>query len=143
MEVCTMTLRALLTATLLSLAGPLAAQSPGVALKGHDPVSYFTDGKATKGTAGINFDFDEARYLFSNAKNRERFAANPERYTPQFTGYCATGLAYGMRAEADPTMWKIIDGKLYVFSTAQARDQFEKDPQMMAKAQQNFKKPGK
>ena len=138
-----MKLSVVLAAALVSLSAPLAAQTPPVSLKGHDPVSYFTDGKPTKGTAGINFDFDEARYLFSSQKNRERFAANPERYTPQFTGYCATGLAYGMKAEADPTVWKIIDGKLYVFSSAQAREQFEKDPSMVVKAQQNWKQPRK
>lgn len=116
----------------------LFAQSPLVSLKGHDPVSYFTDGRPVKGSAGINYDFDEARYLFSSPKNRERFASSPERYTPQFTGLCATGMAYGMKAEADPSVWKIIDGKLYVFSSAQAREEFEQDAALLAKAQQNF-----
>ena len=130
---------ALLAATLLSLSFPLAAQSPGVALKGHDPVSYFTDGRPVKGASDINFDFDERRYLFASQKNRERFAASPERYTPQFAGLCTTGLAYGMKADADPAVWKIIDGKLYVFSSTQARDQAEQDPSLLAKAQRNWR----
>jgi YHS domain-containing protein len=116
----------------------LFAQSPPVSLKGHDPVSYFTDGRPVKGSAGINYDFDDARYLFSSQKNRERFASSPERYTPQFAGLCATGLSMGMKAEADPSIWRIVDGKLYVFSNAQAREMVEKDPTLLAKSHQNW-----
>jgi YHS domain-containing protein len=121
------------------LTSPLFAQSPPVSLKGHDPVAYFTEGRPVKGSAGINNDFDDARYLFSSQKNRERFAASPERYTPQYTGLCATGMALGVKAEADPSVWKIVDGKLYVFSSAGAREKFEQDPALVAKAQQNWR----
>ena len=116
----------------------LVAQSPSVSLKGHDPVAYFTEGRPVKGSTAINYDFDDARYLFSSPKNRDRFAASPDRYTPQYSGLCATGMALGMKAEADPTVWKIVDGKLYVFSSAQAREKFESDPSMLAKSQQNW-----
>lgn len=119
------------------LSSTLLAQSPPVSLKGHDPVAYFTDGRPVKGSAAINYDFDEARYLFASQKNRERFASSPERYMPQFAGLCATGMSMGMKAEADPSVFKIIDGKLYVFSSTQARDKVEKDPSLLAKAQQN------
>jgi YHS domain-containing protein len=123
------------------LSSSLLAQSPPVSLKGHDPVAYFTDGRPVKGSAGINYDFDETRYLFASQKNRERFASSPERYTPQFAGLCATGMSMGMKAEADPSVFKIIDGKLYVFSSTQARDKVEKDPSLLAKAQQNSQSP--
>jgi YHS domain-containing protein len=119
---------------------PLLAQSPSVSLKGHDPVAYFTEGRPVKGSTAINYDFDDARYLFSSQKNRERFAASPDRYTPQYSGLCATGMAFGAKAQADPTVWKIVDGKLYVFSSAQAREKFEQDPSLHAKAQQNWQK---
>jgi YHS domain-containing protein len=121
----------------------LLAQSPPVSLKGHDPVSYFTDGRPVKGSAGINYDFDEARYLFSSQKNRERFASSPERYTPQFAGLCTTGLSMGVKAEADPSVFKIIDGKLYVFSSAQARDKAEKDPSLLARAHGQWQPAGR
>jgi YHS domain-containing protein len=117
---------------------PLVAQSPSVSLKGHDPVAYFTDGRPVKGSTAINYDFDDARYLFSSPKNRDRFVASPDRYTPQYSGLCATGMAFGMKAEADPTVWKIVDGKLYVFSSTQAREKFEQDASMLAKSQQNW-----
>lgn len=131
--------RILVTLATACFATSLFAQSPSVSLKGHDPVSYFTEGRPVKGSPGINYDFDDARYLFSSQKNRERFAASPDRYTPQYSGLCATGMAFGMKAEADPAVWKIVDGKLYVFSSAQAREKFEQDSAMLAKAQQNWK----
>ena len=123
------------------LSSSLLAQSPPVSLKGHDPVSYFTDARPVKGSAGINFDFDEVRYLFASQKNRERFAASPERYTPQFAGLCATGLAMGMKAEADPSVYRIIDGKLYVFSSPQARDMADQDRSLLARSHQNWQAP--
>jgi len=70
-------------------------------------------------------------------RNRELFAASPERYTPQFSGLCTTGLALGVKAEADPSVFKIVDGKLYVFSSTGAREKVDKDPSLLAKAQQN------
>ena len=120
------------------VASPLVAQSPSVSLRGHDPVAYFTEGRPVKGSADLNYDFDDARYLFSSQKNRERFAASPDRYTPQYSGLCATGMALGAKAVADPTVWKIVDGKLYVFSSPHAREKFEQDPSLLAKSQQNW-----
>lgn len=116
-----------------------AQQSPSVSLKGHDPVAYFTEGRPVKGSTALNYDFDDARYFFSSQKNRERFAASPDRYTPQYAGLCATGMAFGVKTHADPTVWKIVDGKLYVFSSTQARERFESDASLLAKSQQNWK----
>jgi YHS domain-containing protein len=130
-------LRIILAVTATALAAASFAQSPPVSLKGHDPVSYFTEGRPVKGQAGIHHDYDEARYLFSSPRNRELFAASPERYTPQFSGLCTTGLALGVKAEADPSVFKIVDGKLYVFSSTGAREKVDKDPSLLAKAQQN------
>jgi YHS domain-containing protein len=132
--------RLMLALAAACLSTPLVAQSPSVSLKGHDPVAYFTEGRPVKGSANLNYDFDDARYLFSSQKNRERFAASPDRYTPQYSGLCATGMALGAKAQADPAVWKIVDGKLYVFSSAQAREKFEQDPSLHAKAQQNWQK---
>ena len=130
-------IRAIVALTGALFATALFAQSPPVSLKGHDPVSYFTEGRAVKGQAGLHHDFDGARYVFASTKNRERFAASPERYTPQFSGLCTTGMALGVKAEADPSIFKIVDGKLYVFSSTGAREKVDKDPSLLAKAQQN------
>lgn len=130
-------IRAIVALTGALFATALFAESPPVSLKGHDPVSYFTEGRPVKGQAGLHHDFDGARYVFASTKNRERFAASPERYTPQFSGLCTTGMALGVKAEADPSIFKIVDGKLYVFSSTGAREKVDKDPSLLAKAQQN------
>ena len=119
------------------------AKAPPLALKGVDPVSYFNPGKPARGNASIAYDFDEARYLFSSPKNKELFAANPDKYAPQFSGLCTTGLAFGKNAEADPSVFLVRDGKLYVFSSAEARDMVEKDPSLLAKANGTWQKQHK
>jgi len=87
-----------------------------VALKGYDPVSYFTDGKPEMGSSEFNFAFDGTTYWFKNADHKARFAADPAHYAPQFDGYCAVQLSRGIKVEADPESWAIKDGKLYVFA---------------------------
>lgn len=124
-------------AALLALAPAAVAQSP--ALNGHDPVAYFVEGRPVKGVASIAYDFDDSRYYFSKPKHRELFAADPDRYSPQFGGLCTVGLSKGVKAQADPSVWKIVDGKLYVFSSVQAREAAEKDPALLARAHQNFR----
>ena len=129
----------LLGTLVLIVAVPAQAQSsPPVALKGNDPVSYFNPGRPAKGTSRISYDFDQSRYLFSSAKNKEQFAANPDRYAPQFSGLCATGLSMGMKSEADPNVFLVKDGKLYVFSSLEARQMVEKDPTLLKKAQESW-----
>ena len=117
-----------------------AQGSPPVALKGNDPVSYFNPGKPAKGASKISYDFDQSRYLFSSVKNKEQFAANPDRYTPQFSGLCATGMSMGMKSEADPNVFLVKDGKLYIFSSVEARQMVEKDPTLLRKAQEQYRK---
>lgn len=114
--------------------------SPGVALKGRDTVSYFTEKRPVMGSARNGYDWDGSRYLFSSVKNREAFAANPDRYAPQFSGLCATGLSMGMKTAADPNVWKIVDGKLYVFSSLEAREMVDKDPTILARSHEASKK---
>ena len=108
--------------------------SPSVALKGRDTVAYFTEKRPVMGTAQNGYDWDGSRYLFSSVKNREAFASNPDRYAPQFSGLCATGLSMGMKTAADPNVWKIVDGKLYVFSSVEAMQMVDKDPTILALA---------
>jgi YHS domain-containing protein len=107
-----------------------------IALQGNDPVSYFSSSGPARGASGINYDFDDTRYLFANTKNKELFAANPDRYAPQFAGLCAIGLSMGMKMKADPSAYFVKDGKLYVFSSAERRDLAMKDPRLLEKAQQ-------
>ena len=86
-----------------------------LAIKGYDPVAYFTTGSPTRGLPEIEYEWDEHRYLFANAEHRELFKADPVRYAPQFGNYCAMALAEGELTEANPENWLISDGKLYIF----------------------------
>jgi YHS domain-containing protein len=118
---------------------PLAAQR--IALKGYDPVSYFTDGKPEKGSSEFTFAFDDTTYWFKSAEHRALFAADPERYAPQFDGYCAVQLSRGLKVEADPEAWTITNGKLYVFSGKPGVPIFQEQPVAIAeKARENWPK---
>jgi len=111
-----------------------------LALKGNDPVSYFNNPRPIKGASSYAYDFDDTRYLFASAKNKELFSADPDRYAPQFTGLCTTGLSMGMKAQANPEVYLVQDGKLYVFSSPEARDMALKDPSVIERARQNLAK---
>lgn len=92
-----------------------AAGELRVILKGHDPVAYFTEGKPVKGSAQFTLDWDEGRYYFANARNRDVFAGDPDRYAPRFGGHCTGSMSRGVRNEGHPEAWVIVDGKLFVF----------------------------
>jgi YHS domain-containing protein len=103
-----------------------------VILKGHDPVAYFTDGRPVKGSPEISYDWDEGRYYFASAKNRDLFKADPDRYAPRFAGYCTGSMARGVRNEGNPEAWIVADGKLYVFGGVKYRDMAASDRQQLA-----------
>jgi len=119
------------------------AAGPRLILKGYDPVAYFTVGRPVQGSPEYKHDWDGGRYYFSSAANRDKFAADPERFAPQFGGYCTGSMSRGVRAEAHPEGWIISDGKLYVFGQAKFRDIALTDPQWLAmrvpKASENWK----
>jgi YHS domain-containing protein len=95
-------------------ASPVNIDGKGVAIHGYDPVAYFTEGKALKGSPKHSHKAAGATYHFKSAKHREQFAKNPAKYTPQFGGYCAMGTAMGKKLDVDPEAWRIVDGKLYL-----------------------------
>jgi len=88
--------------------------SDGVAIQGYDPVSYFQDGPR-KGESGLTETHNGVEYHFANQANKEAFAANPERYAPEYGGWCAYAMLEGDKVDVDPRRYKIIDGKLYLF----------------------------
>lgn len=112
-----------------------------VALSGYDPVSYFTDGKPEKGNARHWYAFDDAVYHFASADHRALFAADPERYAPQYAGFCAAGLSKGYKQEPDPEAWAIVDGKLYVVALKERIIEFKQHPErFIGKADSNWQK---
>jgi hypothetical protein len=132
---------------LLAAAYPFAASMPAaaqekvpLAIKGYDPVAYFTLGKPTRGLPEIEYEWDEHVWRFASGEDRELFKADPVRYAPQFGNYCAMALSKGEIVVADPENWLISDGKLYVFGKPApgGPSLFQKDlAANIAKANQN------
>jgi len=101
------------------LAAPAAAepriyQSDGYAIGGYDAVAYHSMGKPVEGSSAHTVQWQGATWRFANADNRDAFAADPERYAPQYNGYCAWAAASGYLASTDPEAWEIVNGKLYM-----------------------------
>lgn len=101
-----------------------AAESTPLAIKGYDPVAYFTLGRPVHGLPEIEFEWDDYRYRFSSAEDRELFKVDPVHYAPQFANFCAMALSKGEIVEANPENWLISDGKLYVFGKTVGPDLF-------------------
>jgi YHS domain-containing protein len=96
-------------------------------LRGNDAVAYFTAGRALPGRSELKADHRGITYRFANEENRRQFITNPERYAPQFGGFCAQAMANAIPVAADADTFKIIDGKLYLFASARERLYFEMD----------------
>ena len=100
----------------------------GVGLGGNDPVAYATDNAAVAGSADHSSQFGGATYRFASAEHKATFDADMARRAPQFGGYCAFAASQNRLSEADPQVFQIVDGQLLVFTNADFKDQFNKDP---------------
>ena len=105
-------------------ARPVHTDLYGVAIQGYDTVAYFTEGKATRGDSRYQLTWRDAKWRFASAAHRDLFQADPERYLPQYGGFCAGYLAADGIADVDPEAWVIVDGKLYLNWSKQGRDEF-------------------
>jgi enamine deaminase RidA (YjgF/YER057c/UK114 family) len=119
----------LLVATVLVPAA--RSEEPRLSISGYDPVAYFTDGKPAQGKAEFEYLWHKLRWRFASDAHRQSFAKDPDRYTPQYDGYCAMGAAAGEAAHkdtVDPEAWAIVDGKLYLTHVPQAMDAWRQNP---------------
>jgi hypothetical protein len=140
-----------LAAAMLQGCAPLMTQSPSGSIRplnavadgedkhlmlfGHDVVSYFTEGKHRLGSPAIKTVMDGVTFRFATAEHKALFDKEPAKYMPQFNGYCANGIVYGIPWGGDADSWRIIDGKLYMFGGKGSRDGFYVDvPRNMAYA---------
>lgn len=101
-------------ATAISAPEVYTATKEKLALSGYDPVAYFVASAPKKGSADISVMHLGATWRFESESNKAAFLAQPEKYAPQYGGYCAYAVSQGYTASADPTVWEIVDGKLYV-----------------------------
>ncbi len=113
----------------------------GLAIQGYDPVSYFTDGKPMKGSSKFTAEHNGATYQFSSIEHQTTFKANPDKYAPQYGGYCAYGLSYGSKAPIEVDKFSVVDGKLYLNFNGDIQSRWSKDISgHISKANANWKK---
>lgn len=112
-----------------------------VALSGYDAVAYFTQGKPVLGDKKFSMTYNGAEFRFANAEDLAKFRADPAHYAPQYGGYCAWAVSQGYTASADPKVWKIVNGKLYLNYSADIGVKWSKNiPGNIAAADGNWPK---
>jgi YHS domain-containing protein len=136
-------LAALVATVVLGGCAPLITQSPSEGLRpvnvkdlegtsrllldGHDVVSYFTEGRHRLGVAAHSSVYKGVTLRFASAEHKSKFDATPEAYFPQFGGFCANGIVYGIPWGGDADTWLIVSGKLYIFGGQGSKKGFELD----------------
>jgi YHS domain-containing protein len=111
------------------------------AIKGYDPVAYFTDHQPVKGNTAYKYEWNGATWYFASRDHLSKFKANPTKYAPQYGGYCAYGMANDHKAPIDADAWSIIDGKLYLNYSTGVQKSWKKDEKsMIIKADANWAK---
>lgn len=139
------TLALITGAAMLPALPAMAAEDPvfstllGGAIRGYDPVAYFTQGRPVQGERAYQSDWNGATWRFSNAENKALFDADPEAYAPQYGGYCAWAVAQGYTASIDPDQWSVVNGKLYLNYSASVQAMWQQDiPGFIASADANW-----
>ena len=152
MKIRTMLMAAMMASAPALTVAPAAMAEPPIytglfsdtALQGHDAVAYFTEGKPVKGSDDFTADYMGAKFKFSSAANRDAFLADPEKYAPQYGGYCAWAMADGNHAKGDARFWKIVDGKLYLNYNSSIQKKWEADePGFIERADQAWREINK
>lgn len=110
-----------------------------VAIKGYDPVAYFTEERAVKGSENFSHSWLGAEWNFSSDEHMKLFAENPVQYAPQYGGHCSDGIAYGTTTtNIDPEAWRIIEGKLYLNYDQGAAIEIEEIDGQIGRAEDNW-----
>ena len=126
---------ALFASSAVFAAPPFNTLKPGLfggrsdtAILGYDPVAYFTDGKPVKGQDSLAFEWMGAKWKFASQAHLDAFKAAPEKYAPQYGGYCAYGVSQDNLVSIEPDKFKVLDGKLYLNYDAGVQEKWLKDP---------------
>ncbi|EMK00481.1 YHS domain-containing (seleno)protein [Leptospira sp. WS58.C1] len=122
------------------LVDPIFKANGKTAIHGYDVVAYFTESKPKEGNPKFNYLWKGAEWRFSSEKNLETFKKSPDKFTPQYGGYCAYAMRDGEAYETDPKAWKIVSGKLYLNYNEKVHGFWEKDvPGNIVKADRQWK----
>jgi YHS domain-containing protein len=112
-----------------------------IAIKGYDPVAYFKDGKPVQGKESFSFKWHDLTWHFKNKEDKDLFVKNPEKYAPQYDGYCSWAMTSGEKAPTNPEVWKIVNGKLYLNCSRASFARWSEDiPGNIKKADKNWEK---
>jgi enamine deaminase RidA (YjgF/YER057c/UK114 family) len=127
----------------ITLVPTARGEEPKLSISGYDTVAYFTDGKPIQGKSEFDYLWHKLRWRFANNEHRELFVKDPDRYAPQYDGYCAMGVAesggVSHKDTVDPEAWAIVDGKLYLTHMPQAMDDWRQNPaDYIKKADENW-----
>ena len=118
----------------------LTGKGTALAVHGYDVVAYFTQGQPIRGRAKYSVVYKDATYRFANKEHFEAFDDDPQKYVPQYGGYCAYGVSVGAKFDGDPHLWKVVDGKLYLNLNEGVQKIWAKDvPGNIEKADRNWK----
>jgi hypothetical protein len=101
----------------------------GKAIHGYDPVAFFKESKPVMGSDSLGFMWNKATWLFASKQDKELFMAAPEKYAPQYGGYCAYGTSKGHKAPTEVETWSVINGKLYFNYNSDVKKLWTKDQQ--------------
>ena len=119
-----------------AVAGAQYVDETGFAVSGYDAVAYFNlaqkepgmmPPRAVPGRADITADYNGATWAFSSAENRDMFLADPAKYAPKYDGHCAFGVAKDAKVPANPNLWRIVDGQLYLNITPEVAETWSAD----------------
>jgi hypothetical protein len=122
-------LAALLVASTAVAGETINKDAEDLAIRGYDTVAYFTDGRPVEGSPEFEHVWQDALWRFASAEHRSLFASDPDRYAPQFGGFCTGGVALGRLTPIDPEAWVIIEGRLYLYYDKEGRDETAADPE--------------
>ena len=136
-------LRVVLAASLLIASTAVPAgeyfERDGVALRGYDPVSYFTEGEPQPGLPAHSYVYKGSKFQFASADHQRLFAENPDKYAPQFGGFCSYGTAQGYKVSTQPDAFSVVDDKLYLNYNREVVKIWQQDvPGNIAKAEENW-----
>ncbi len=132
---------AAIAGTETNVSSGLTAKGPGLAVHGYDVVAYFTQSQPTLGRAKHSTVYKDATYRFASEEHLDAFEDDPEKYLPQYGGYCAYGVAVGAKFDGDPHLWRIVDSRLYLNLNEDVQKTWEKNiPGYIKKADRNWTK---
>lgn len=123
-----------------STAGSVDVNGTAIAIQGYDPVAYHTKGRPQEGYSNIMYKTKHMNWHFCSEENRRLFIEDKKKYMPAYNGYCSYCMYhYGAKKGADPHVWLMKDGRVFLFSNEQRKEEWEVDPENIKKGDENWK----